>query len=151
MIIVLAVINSESVVFLKLQTIFDLLIAFAVLVYIAVIVYSYVAILLQARNHKRRLQTEQIPEEEAKRLRKNIKATNTLTIILTALLFSYIPTVVFFGYAASSDDLIEPRVLYVQSAWSYTLVYLGCLLDPLIYRWRMKKLRRAFLDVLHLN
>ena len=151
MMIVLASINSESEVFLKFEIIFDLLIPFVVLVYVAVIVYTYVAIFLQARNHKRRLQTEQLSEEEAKRLRKNNKAANTLTIILTALLFSYIPTVTFIGYASFSDALVEPHVLYVLSAWSYSFVYLGSLLNPLIYCWRIKKLRRAFLNVLHLS
>ena len=151
MMIVLASINSESEEYQTFLTIFDVQITFIVLVYVAVIVYSYVAIFLEARKHKRRLKTEQLPEEEAKRLRKNNKAANTLTIILMALLFSYILTVIFMGYAALSDDLVEPHVIYVLSAWSYTFIHLGSLFNPLIYCWRMKKLRRAFLDVLHLS
>ena len=149
MMIVLASINSELDLYPKLLISFDLLIAFVILVYTAVIVYSYVAVFVEARNQKRRLQTEQLPEEESKRLRKNNKAANTLTIILTAMLFVYIPTVLFIGYVSFSDALVEPHVLYVLSAWSYTFAYLGSLLNPLIYCWRMKKLRRAFLDVLH--
>ena len=149
--IALAFINSESKVYPNLLTISVMLTAVIVLVYIAFIVYTYIAIFLEARNQKRRLQTEQLSEEEAKRLRKNNKAANTLTIILTARLFSYIPTVIFIAMTAFSDDLVEPHVLYVLSAWCYTFVYLGSLLNPLIYCWRIKKLRRAFLDVLHLS
>ena len=64
MMIVLASINSESKVYPNLLTISVQLTAVVVLVYIAVIVYTYVAIFLEARNHKRRLQTEQLSEEE---------------------------------------------------------------------------------------
>ena len=151
MMIVLASINSESDVYPKLLISFDLVIAFVVLVYTAVIAHNYVAVFVEARKHKRRLQTEQLPEEEAKRLRKNNKAANTLTIILTAMLFVYIPTVLFIGYVSFSDALVEPHVLYVLSAWTYTFAYLGSLLNPVIFCWRIKKLRRAFLEALHLS
>ena len=117
-----------------LLTIFELITAFVVFVYIAVIVYTYLAVFLEARNQRRRLQTDQLPEEIAERLRKKNEAVDTLAIILTALLFSYIPTVVLNGYAAFSDDLVEPHVLYVLSTWSFTFLMLGSLLNPLIYR-----------------
>ena len=149
--ILLVSINTGLELYSTLVTIGDLLTGFVVIFDIAVIVYSYVAVFLEARHQRRRLQTVQLSEEERERLKKKNKAANTLTIILTALLFSYIPTVIFLGYVSSSDDLVEPRVMYVLSAWSYTFVFLGSLLNPLIYCWRMKKLRREFLNVLHLS
>ena len=150
-IILLVSINTESDMYSTLVTIIDLLTGFIVLFEIVVIVYSYVTVFVEARNQRRRLQTEHLSEEEAKRLRKKNTAANTLTIILTALLLSYMPLLILIGYAAFSDDLVQPHVLYVLSAWSFTFVYLGSLLNPLIYCWRMKKLRRACLNVLHLS
>ena len=95
------------------------------------------------------LQTEQLPEEEAKGLKKNHKAAETLTIILTALFFSYLPVTVLFGSATFSDDLVEPHMLYILSTCSYTFAYFCSLLNPLIYCWRLEKLRGALFDILH--
>ena len=96
------------------------------------------------------LQTEQLPDEEAKRLKKNYKAAETLAVILTALFFSYLPVTVLFGSATFSDDLVEPHMLYILSTCSYTFAYFCSLLNPLIYCWRLEKLRGALFDILHL-
>ena len=83
-------------------------------------------------------------------LTKNHKAAETLTIILTALFFSYLPVTVLFRSAAFSDDLVEPHMLYILSTWSHTFAYFCSLLNPLIYCWRLEKLRGALFDTLHL-
>ena len=44
---------------------------------IVVISYTYCYIFSKSRRQKKRLQTEQLPEEEAKKLRKESKTTNT--------------------------------------------------------------------------
>ena len=134
-----------------LQTIFELLTAFIVFVYIAVIVYTCMVVLLESRRQKRRMQTHHLSAEENQQLRKNNKAAYTFTIIVTGLLFSYMPTLVLNIYAAISNDWVEPHLLYVISSWSFTSVLLGSLLNPLIYCWRIATLRRAFLDFMHIG
>ena len=134
-----------------LLTIFELLTAFIVFVYIAVIVYTCVVVLLESQRQKRRMQTHQLSAEETQQLRKNHKAAYTFTIIVTGLLFSYMPTLVLNIYAAISNDWVEPHLLYVISSWSFTSVLLGSLLNPLIYFWRIATLRRAFLDFMHIG
>lgn len=145
---VLAIVDSETELYWILLTIGDVLVALVSLVFIVVIGYTSVVIFVEARRLKRRLQTEQLSEEEAKRLKKDNKAANTLKIILAAILLSYMPTVILIGYTASSGDLIEPHVLYVLLDWCFTFVLLGSFFNPLIYCWRIKKLRRALLDIL---
>ena len=134
-----------------LLTIFELLTALIVFVYIAVIVYTCVVVLLESQRQKRRMQTHQLPAEETQQLRKNNKTAYTFTIIVTGLLFSYMPTLVLNIYAAISNDWVEPHLLYVISSWSFTSVLLGSLLNPLIYCWRIATLRRAFLDFMHIG
>ena len=149
--IFLASINTESDLYSILLVASDLMFIVVIAVYIVIIVSTHTAVFLEAKKHKRRLQTEQLPDEEAKRLKKNHKAAKTLTIILTALFFSYLPVTVLFGSATFLDGLVEPHMLYVLSTWSYTFAFLCSLLNPLIYCWRLEKLRGALFDILHLR
>ena len=149
--ILLASINTESDLYSILLVANDLMFLVVIVVYIVTIVFTHTSVFLEAKKHKRRLQTEQLPDEEAKRLKKNHKAAKTLTILLTALFFSYLPVTVLLGSATFSDDLVEPHVLYILFAWCYTSVYVCSIFNPLIYCWRMKKLRGALFDILHLR
>ena len=85
--------------------------------------------LLESQRQKRRMQTHQLSAEETQQLRKNNKAAYTFTIIVTGLLFSYMPTLVLNIYAAISNDWVESHLLYVFSSWSFTSVLLGSLFE----------------------
>ena len=52
---------------------------------------------------------------------------------------------------APLENTIEPRVMAIVLAWTDTLVILGSLSNSLIYCWRFKKLRHAFLEMLRLR
>ena len=143
--------TGESDMYSTLLTASDLLLSFIFLVYITVIICVNISIFLQARNHRRRLRCEQLPDEEAQRLCRSNKAAKTLRIILAALMFSYLPVTVFFCSASFLDDLAEPRVLYVVSSWCFIFLSLGSLFNPLIYCWRIRNLRHSILDILHLR
>lgn len=149
--IFLAFLSIESDLYSILLITTHLLFIFVFVFYIAAIVFTPAAVFLVAKQKKRRLKTEQLPDEEAKRLKANKKAANTLTIILTALLFSYLSVIVLYGSATFSDDVVELRVLYISAAWSCTCGYVCSLLNPLIYCWRMKMLRGALFKKLHLR
>ena len=116
-------------------------------VYTAVIVYTYYYIFLETRRQKNRLQTELISHEEAKRIKKDRKAAITPIIILGALVLTYLPIIICALVMASSVD--SRPFLSVYGSWCTTFVSLGSLFNPIIYCWRIKKLRRAFLEILH--
>ena len=115
----------------------------------ATIAYTYFYIFSETRRQKR-LQTEHLTAEEAGRIRKDHKAANTLGIILGALAVTYLPSVMTV-LAATTESIVEPQVLNIMSSWAATFAGLGSLLNPIIYCWRMKKLRQAFLEILHLK
>ena len=117
--------------------------------YIAAIAYTYSYILSETRRQKHRMQTEQLTQEESKRVRKDNKAANTLTIILFALILSYMPITIGGVVTASSKNPVEPRNESVLFSWCSTCIILGSLFNPVIYCWRIKKLRRAFFEILH--
>ena len=99
---VLAVINSGTkgyIVYCTLAGVMCVIIGF---VYIAGICYCYVYIFSETRRQKKRLQTEQLPQEEAKRVKKGNKAANTLALILGALIVTYLPIIILILVVAFS-------------------------------------------------
>ena len=53
---------------------------------------------------------------------------------------------------ASSGSILEkPRFIAITWSWVGIPMMLGFLCNPFIYCWRIKKLRRAFLEILHLR
>ena len=90
-----AVIDSVTGLYFLYMEVMSIIQSVFVLVAIIVISYTYYYIFSELRRQKKRLQTEQLPEEEAKRLKKKCKAANTLTLILATLIITYIPASVF--------------------------------------------------------
>ena len=129
----------------------DVILSILGTLYIVVIAYRYGYIYSESRRQKKRLQNEQLTQEEAKKVKKENKATNTLTIILGVILLTYLPSITCFGVTSFSDYAAEPRVMPIIWNWTDTFVMLGSLSNPLIYCWRLKKLRHAFLEMLRLR
>ena len=118
---------------------------------IVAIAYTYGYIYSESRRQKKRLQNEQLTQEEARKVKKDNKATNTVTIILSVILLTYLPSIIWAAVIASSHDTIEPHVMAIVWGWTDTLAMLGSLSSPLIYCWRLKNFRHAFLEMLRLR
>ena len=146
--IILAAIDSETKTFSDYMNAASITLGIIGFLYICAIGYIYVYIFRESRRQSKRLQTEQLSQEEAKRLKKNRKAATTLAIILAALMVSYLPAMILLTLT-SSHDTVKPHIMCVLNSWSSTFIILGSIFNPLIYCWRNKKLRRAFLEILH--
>ena len=123
---------------------------------VAVIIYTNIYMFSETRRQKKRIQTEQLPQEEAKRMKRDSKAANTIGIILAALMITNLPLVisVTFALATSAESLEADKnrvnAVNVTVSWcGLNVVLLGSLVNPIIYCWRSKKLRRVFLEILH--
>ena len=119
--------------------------------YIVVIAYMYGYIYSESRRQKKRLQNEQLTQEEARKVKKDNKATNTVTIILGVLLLTYLPSIIWAAVTTSSRNTIELHIMAIVWGWTDTLAMLGSLSNPLIYCWRLKNFRHAFLEMLRLR
>ena len=126
----------------------DVIVTFITVLCITVIIYTNCYIFSETRRQKKRIQTEQVTYEEAKRMKKDRKAANTLLIILAALALTYLPMTVGV-LVMVSQNMTKPRVMILLWSWGSTCFMLGSLFNPVIYCWRIKKLRRAFLEILH--
>jgi len=121
-----------------------------ILLHIAAIGYTYGYIFSESSRQKKRLKSEQPSHEEAKQVKKDNKAANTVVMILGALLLSYLPVIITGALSSSSNNSKE--LMAVLWSWSSTLLTLGSLFNPaFIYCWRFKKLCHAFLEILHLR
>ena len=120
---------------------------------IVFIVYAYRYIYSETRRQQKRLETEQLSHEEAKRLKKANKAAYTVTYILGALVLSYLPSIIIAVVTANIVDITSSvmLVMNILLSWSMTIISLNSLFNPIIYCWRIKKLRQAFLEIVHLR
>ena len=145
----LAIIDSGTDLYFLYMKVTSSILSMLVLVAIVVIGYTYRYIFSESRRQKKRLQTEQLLEEEAKRVKKENNAANTLAIILGTLVITYLPTVVVVFVMGYSEVILEPHIISVLWSWVVAFSLLASLCNPIIFFWRVKKLRHAILEILH--
>ena len=144
----LAIIDSGTDLYFLYMKVTSSILSMLVLVAIVVIGYTYRYIFSESRRQKKRLQTEQLLEEEAKRVKKENNAANTLAIILGTLVITYLPTIVVVFVMGYSEDILEPHIISVLWSWVVAFSLLASLCNPIIFFWRVKKLRHAILEIL---
>ena len=149
--IVLGFVDSNANIYSVYVNISTIVVSLIVVICIAAIGYTNGYIFSETQRQKKRLKTEQPSHEEAKRIKKDHKAAITLVLLLSALIITYVPGIIFFLMAASSANSVEPRILNILWRWAFSSVLLSSLFNPIIYSWRTKKLRHAFLEILHLR
>ena len=89
---------------------------------------------------------------QVQRIEKGRRAAITLAIVLITLVITYLPAIIIAFVTASSDSiLVKPRFIAITWSWVGILMMLGSLCNPIIYCSSMKKLRHAFLEILHLR
>ena len=145
----LAVIDSGTDLYFLYMQVTSSILSMLVLAAIVVIGYTYWYIFSESRRQRKRLQTEQLLEEEAKRVKKENNTANTLTIILGTLVITYLPTVVVVFVMGYSEVILEPHIISVLWSWVVAFSLLASLCNPIIFFWRVKKLRHAILEILH--
>ena len=147
----LALIDSETIYSIYSQV--NILVEIVIMtLFTAAVLWSYGYIYSETRRQVKRLKAEQLPQEEIQRIKKDRKAATTLAIILIALVFTYLPAIIT-GILATLpvSTVVPPRLRVIIWSWVAISIMSGSLANPIIYCWRMKNLRRAFLEILHLR
>ena len=109
--------------------------------------YCYVYIFSEIRRQKKRLQTEQLSQEEGKRVKKDNKAAYTLGIILGVLVITYMPLMIllFLG-SIPAFNILDTGSALISYSWAATFLLLHSLFNPIIYCWRNEHIRYAALE-----
>lgn len=121
------------------------LVGFVLMSCILFILISYAILFCETIRHHKIISTQQLPQDEAERYARENKAYKTTVYVVGALLACYVPMVMALlfrpktGYGGIYDVFIP---------WARTVAMVNSLLNPLIYCWRQKKMRKFFLKTL---
>lgn len=147
----LTLVDTKTEIFLTSLLVVNAVYTIIGISYIAVICYTSAYIFFQTRRHKKRIQHEQVTYEDAKRARKDSRSANTLAFILLVLVLTNVPSLILMLSYFSGSASIEPNVRSILWKWAVTFSLCKSFLNPIIYCWRVKKMQRAFFEILHLR
>ena len=93
----------------------------------------------------KKIKTQQLPQEAVERFAQENKALKTTVYIVGAVVFCLLPAACFLLWVVSHPPRSEPpklKFFYAFTPWIRTFGTLNSLLNPLIYCWRQKEMRK---------
>ena len=104
---------------------------------------SYVILYRETLRHKKRIKTEQMAQQEVQNFLREDKALKTTVYVVGSLIFCFIPSS-FLLLSLLVDSLSLKYSVYFVS-FSRVFIMLNSLLNPLLYFWRDKEMRKLVL------
>ena len=124
---------------IRIQAIFERrTLALVVISCILFVVFSYVILYRETRRHKKMIKTQQLAQEEVERFTKENKALKTTVYVVDAVTFCLLPVIIPLLF----NKVLGPQVGRMCEPWIRTCGILNSLLNPLIYCWRQKEMRK---------
>lgn len=117
----------------------------------AITAFVYFFIFREARRHHRRIVAEQQNYDpqapSVAHERHETKFAKTMAYIFGALLICYTPGMVILLVRTIKGD--SPQLLYDFYPWAENLIFLNSSLNPMIYCWRNREIRRAVFRIIN--
>ena len=108
------------------------------------IAISYVILYRETLRHKKRIKTEQVAQQEVETFLKENKALKTTVYVVGSLVLCFTPSLfLLVSLVVKRLSLVANSVSFVS--FCRVLVMLNSLLNPLIYFWRDKEMRKIVL------
>ena len=107
------------------------------------IAISYVSLYRETLRHKKRIKIEQIAPQEVQNVLKENKALKTTVYVVGSLIFCFIPSSILLLSHLVDSLSLEGSVCFVS--FCGVLIMLNSLLNPLVYFWRDKEMRKLVL------
>lgn len=104
------------------------------------IVSCHIWLFRETSRQRRKIKAEQIPQEEMRKFSTENKALKTTTCVVVAVLLCYLPLTLFMLIIMQFRVLLN--LIPILRPWVPTLTALNSLLNPLIYCWRQKEMRK---------
>ena len=109
----------------------------------------YIRIYLTVRRHKNQIHSMQVQEvahsDELKNFMVLMKSTVSIFYVYLVLLICYLPFCICSAVIRIYGSSIASKHFFL---YSMSLVYLNSSLNPVIYCWRMRHVRRTIMDIL---
>ena len=113
------------------------------LICVIFIAISYVILYRETLRHKKRIKTEQIAQQEVQNFLTENKALKTTVYVVGSLVLCFIPSLFLLVSLVVKSLPLVTSVSFVSLC--RVLVMLNSLLNPLIYFWRDKEMRKIVL------
>ena len=136
---VVAQVNSKGVDYMNVP------LAFVLISCVLFIICSHVILYRETRRQRKKIKTQQLPQEAVERFARENKALKTTANIIGAVVICVLPMGFFLLWVVSLSPGVSPTKLKYYFAflpWIRTLGILNSLLNPLIYCWRKKEMRK---------
>ena len=114
--------------------------AFVIICCVLFIVYCYVKMFRETARHRRQIVANQTPQDEVRKFLRENKALKTTAYVFCALVICYCPLLLFVTIIFQFKVLLY--LVPILRPWIPTLTALNSLLNPIIYCWRQKKMRK---------
>ena len=106
---------------------------------------SYVILYRETLRQRKKMKTQQLPQEAVERFAKENKALKTTVYIVGAVGICFLPIAFYLLWIVSLPPGVDPKKLtffYAFTPWTRTFGILNSILNPLIYCWRQKEMRK---------
>ena len=146
--------SSELVALITNQTIFTNALTGLVLISCVMLVsFSYGMLYRETRRHERLIKAGQLPQEEKERFSKERKALKTTVYVVGAVLMCLTPAAAWLlvssflrvsagHFWAQITRQLPQSSRYTVQLTVRTFVYFNSLVNPIIYCWRQKEMRK---------
>ena len=109
------------------------------------IICSYVILYRETLRQHKKIKTQHLPQEAVERFSKENKALKTTVYVVGAVVFCFLPAVFLLLWVISLPAGVNPtdsKFFYAFTPWISTFGMLNSLVNPLIYCWRQKEMRK---------
>ena len=126
----------------------NIVVVFCMITCILFLLIAYAILFRETMRHQKVINTQQLPLDEVERYARENKAFKTTVLVVGALLGSFVPLalLVLFRPKKGYDGLHD-----VFLPWARTVAMMNSVLNPLIYCWRQKDMRKFFMKALSQN
>ena len=141
-------ISSELVKHATEDPLFSNVITALALIFCVVFVsISYLLLYKETLRLRRKMKTEQIPQEEVERIAKENKALKTTVLVVGAVLLCFIPLLmhILLVLLWSGNVVYQASLYNVLTPFSRTFSMFNSFLNPLIYCLRQREIRKFVL------
>ena len=115
-----------------------LMTAHIVLPCVVFVLSSYAILYFETRRHQRKIKTQQLPKQEKENFIRETKTLKTTALVVCAVLLCLLPEAVYLLIKVGGMQTTETTLSFLGA----TFVMLNSLINPLVYSWRQKEMRK---------
>ena len=115
---------------------------------IVFIIFCHVTVYREIRRHENQIAAQQVTVKAREQFEKDKKAFKATFIVIVLLMLCYFPILIFRAVLIRYRTKISSEVLYIYLFLTTLMAFLNSLLNPVIYSFRLREFRLAFIKLI---